>query len=875
MQPGIDAIVFNENSYDATLNPATTAEFAHVVYRFGHSMLTEDIERRLPGRPDVQGVSLLDGFLNPRTYDNDGALTPEQAAGAVINGTTNQVGGQIDEHVIDTLRNNLLGLPLDLATINMVRARDAGVPPLQTARKVFFQESGDPMLEPYAHWVDFGLGMKNGDNFGRVSANPNASLVNFVAAYGKHDTITSVSTVAGKREAANLIVNGGPGEPADRIDFMNSTGAWANQGGDTITGLEEVDFWMGGLAEALEPFGGMLGSTFNYVFERQLEDLQFGDRFYYLFRNQGNQLFAALEANTFSSMIQRNTEASLLPASIFAVHDPFFDLQNLPDPLPAGLLQVNGQWRWDGDEHVEIHGHRTNADNIRGGQGDDALWGYGGNDRIEGGSGNDSIVGGPGDDILTDTFGDDNIKGGDGNDAIDGGSGIDLLLGGAGDDFVHKPLDNSDGATGFLGTGDDIFLGGTGRDTPIANEGDDWLEGGPHSDLLIGDNSQQFQDDEIGGDDVLIGGPGSDDMDAEGGDDVMVGGLGGTDRFHGMFGFDYVTFDGLTVGKDVDMASIFILPGETALRDRYPQVESVSGGSGNDVIRGLGRGALELIAFAESNLLTEEGLDLVVGLESLLRPTAAPEHDFAARFLALDQDGDTPEGNLLMGGPGSDLIEGRDGDDVIDGDAMLRVSLVHTPTGETFSSAAQFRDRIFSGELNPGDFDIVREIVYEANDGDVDRALFSDNAADVTVTEVAGAPGYWMVSSAEGEDILRNIEEIQFGDSCIVLATNEPCADGAAVTVTTGGGEIEANLGLTTEGVGTQSAPTDVRFTLQELDESGTWVAVSPAEDEPGSSLAETLTIPEGAGPDLRVVATYVDGEGQPASSTSEVVSGG
>ena len=43
------------------------------------------------------------------------------------------------------------------------------------------------MLEPYDNWVDFGLGMKNGDNFGRESANPNASLVNFVAAYGKHD----------------------------------------------------------------------------------------------------------------------------------------------------------------------------------------------------------------------------------------------------------------------------------------------------------------------------------------------------------------------------------------------------------------------------------------------------------------------------------------------------------------------------------------------------------------------------------------------------------------------------------------------------------------------------------------------------------------
>ena len=30
------------------------------------------------------------------------------------------------------------------------------------------------------------------------------------------------------------------------------------------------------------PFGGMLGSTFNFVFETQMEALQDADRFYYL-----------------------------------------------------------------------------------------------------------------------------------------------------------------------------------------------------------------------------------------------------------------------------------------------------------------------------------------------------------------------------------------------------------------------------------------------------------------------------------------------------------------------------------------------------------------------------------------------------------------
>ena len=76
-------------------------------------------------------ISLLDGFLNPPAYNDGGTagtLTPEQAAGSIIMGMSDQVGNELDEFVTDTLRNNLLGLPLDLPTINMTRARERGHP---------------------------------------------------------------------------------------------------------------------------------------------------------------------------------------------------------------------------------------------------------------------------------------------------------------------------------------------------------------------------------------------------------------------------------------------------------------------------------------------------------------------------------------------------------------------------------------------------------------------------------------------------------------------------------------------------------------------------------------------------------------------------
>ena len=62
--------------------------------------------------------------------------------------------------------------------------------------------------------------------------------------------------------------------PTDAAAFVNSTGAWANTtDGKSTTGLDDVDLWVGGLAESQNLFGGLLGSTFNYVFEQQLTDL--------------------------------------------------------------------------------------------------------------------------------------------------------------------------------------------------------------------------------------------------------------------------------------------------------------------------------------------------------------------------------------------------------------------------------------------------------------------------------------------------------------------------------------------------------------------------------------------------------------------------
>eukprot|EP01041_Mallomonas_annulata_P035813 gene35813-58821_t len=87
---------------------------------------------------------------------------------------------------------------------------------------------------------------------------------------------------------------------------------------------------MGGLAENTNPFGGLLGTTFNYVFETQLTDLQNGDRFYYLARTPGMNLRAQLEGNSFAELMMRNTTALSLKADPFATADCKFQFANAP-----------------------------------------------------------------------------------------------------------------------------------------------------------------------------------------------------------------------------------------------------------------------------------------------------------------------------------------------------------------------------------------------------------------------------------------------------------------------------------------------------------------------------------------------------------------
>jgi Ca2+-binding RTX toxin-like protein len=93
--------------------------------------------------------------------------------------------------------------------------------------------------------------------------------------------------------------------------------------------------------------------------------------------------------------------------------------------MSAGVYSASGVWDVF---HDSIEG-------VRGGAGNDSIFGDVMANRLEGGLGADALIGGSGDDVLMGEGGQDWIVGGDGNDRIIGGvNDVDVLTGGAGAD---------------------------------------------------------------------------------------------------------------------------------------------------------------------------------------------------------------------------------------------------------------------------------------------------------------------------------------------------------------------------------------------------------------------------------------------------------
>ena len=564
IQPNINVFLVPDG-FDATLNPSIVAEFAHVVYRFGHSMLTESIDRFDPGFND-EHIGLIEGFLNPIEFASQGDAM--KCAGAIVRGMTRQAGNEIDEFVTSALRNNLLGLPLDLATINLARGRDTGVPSLNAARRDFYEATNnDTFLKPYESWADFAANLKN-----------EASIINFVAAYGTHALITSQTTIEGKRDAALTLITGsirrprGSGRcrglpqrhrrstPAARsaASRMSTSGSVASPrrrcrsaacSAPPSTSSSKADGEPAERRPVLLPAAPRRPASLRRDGEQLLrvdDHAQHGRDAPAVGRvldsrphprGRPDQAVQSTSTATAFSKAPIRPAAASSPASSRATTRPPRGRTRTTCAIPATSTSCSAA--------------PTASDTLIAGIGDDTLYGDGGNDIMEGGFGNDIHNAGAGDDIIRDMGGDDNIKAGDGNDVVHAGPGLDLVMGGTGQDFIFLGTDM--GSEVFAGEGNDFIYGNKNAERILGNEGNDWIETGTF-DGAPGDNFDEiFAHDDIDGHDVFLGDGGFDEFIGEGGDDIMVGSLG-RGKMVGMSGFDWATYKDSTFGVNADLS---------------------------------------------------------------------------------------------------------------------------------------------------------------------------------------------------------------------------------------------------------------------------------------------------------------------------------
>lgn len=368
-------------AYSADINLNVSLEFSQAVFRLGHSQLTEQIKLALPnasGNPGDPGyipddasttqVDLFDAFLNPAAYD-------QYSAAGIISGLLNQQGNQLDEFVTSALQQSVVGVPLDLAALNIARGRDVGLPTLNELRQQAFEglmqntsnNSNGSGLAPYTSWSDFGGSMRNPE-----------SLVNFIAAYARDDLSgndwginearaayeAGTMTLQELRQTAQNLMDAfndvGDARHEQALQFMQGGGTpvynpyapgningWVYTGGSGDLGFWDIDLWIGGLAE--QPlFDGPLGTTFSLILLDFAQRMQDGDRFYYLYRMPiGHHLGDQIIGEQFADLIMRTTGLENIGDA--------FGYQTAAYYLDSGVDGVNDEFKTSVDANNSIH----------------------------------------------------------------------------------------------------------------------------------------------------------------------------------------------------------------------------------------------------------------------------------------------------------------------------------------------------------------------------------------------------------------------------------------------------------------------------------------------------------------------------------------
>ncbi len=254
----LQAIVYNEwlpamgidmpaySGYDSRAHAQLFNAFSAAAFRVGHTLLNANLQRVMnDGTVHPEGaLPLRRAFFNPLVVMEDGGIDP------FIKGMGVQVQQSFDQRVVNDVRNFLFGPPgspgLDLASININRGRERGLPDFNTIRVALG-------LEPYQLFRE----------------------------------INSDQRVSGRL-----------------------LGLYRD--------VEDLDPWVGMLAEDKASEGDLFGETIKQFMIVQFELLRDGDRFFYendpVLSESEKEL---IRKTTMHDIIMRNTDIKLMQSNVF------------------------------------------------------------------------------------------------------------------------------------------------------------------------------------------------------------------------------------------------------------------------------------------------------------------------------------------------------------------------------------------------------------------------------------------------------------------------------------------------------------------------------------------------------------------------------
>lgn len=138
--------------YNSNVNAGIANEFSTAAFRFGHSLLGDDVEfLDNDGNATQDEIPLAAAFFNPNVVKASG-IDP------LLKYLASDMAQELDTTVVDSVRNFLFGPPgaggLDLASLNIERGRDNGLADYNTVRAAydltkvtsFSQITSDPEL---------------------------------------------------------------------------------------------------------------------------------------------------------------------------------------------------------------------------------------------------------------------------------------------------------------------------------------------------------------------------------------------------------------------------------------------------------------------------------------------------------------------------------------------------------------------------------------------------------------------------------------------------------------------------------------------------------------------------------------------------------